>query len=183
MTTNKKNKLVIFDLDETLIHSMAQPLERDPDFVIEPLSVYVRPYAKELIEAYSEKCDIAVWSAGSQKYVEIIVDYLIPESLNPVFVWDRSMCTVKKTSFFSFHEVLTKDLNKMTEFGYDLSNTIIIEDDPIKISKFKKNAIIVSQYFGNNGDKELLKLAKYVDAVDTVADIRTLDKNLWNFKE
>ena len=179
--SRKKDKLVIFDLDETLIHSMIEPLDRPPDLVVEPLSVYVRPYARELINLFAEKFSFAIWSAGSPLYVEAIAEFLLDKDLKPVFIWDREMCS-EKGSVFSFQKFLTKDLNRMKEFGFDLSSTLIIEDDPIKISKFKNNAIIVRQYFGDNNDRELIQLADYIGDIDTVDDIRKLDKNLWNFK-
>lgn len=178
---SKKQKLVIFDLDETLIHSMLQPLDRKPELVVEPLSVYVRPFAKDLIRTTAQKCKIAIWSAGSPKYVEEIAKYLLDdETITPLFIWDREKCT-KESSLFSFQEILTKDLRQTEQFGFDLAHTVIIEDDPVKVRKFKDNAIIVKQYFGENGDEELNKLANYIDAIDIVDDITKLDKNLWNF--
>ena len=159
---------------------MVSPLDRAPDLVVDPLLVYVRPFARNLIEIMYGKFEIAIWSAGSKKYVEEISKFLLADDIKPLFVWDREECSVEG-SFFSFHEVLTKDLEKVKSFGYDLTNTIIIEDDPIKIRKFRDNAIIVKQYFGDNQDDELEKLARYVNVIDIASDIKRLDKNLWNF--
>lgn len=177
----KTKKLVILDLDETLIHSRIEKLDRDPEIEIEPLNVYVRPFAIELVNELSKRFEIAVWSAGSQQYVETISNHLINDEIEPVFVWDRQSCS-RKSSFFSFHEVFTKDLSKVESFGFALSSVLIIEDDPVKIADHRDNAIIVSQYFGDANDNELEQLAKYLDHIDTVDDIRELDKNIWCFK-
>ncbi|MBZ0186002.1 MAG: HAD family hydrolase, partial [Candidatus Obscuribacterales bacterium] len=146
--TRRKPILIVFDLDETLIHSRIEPLDRAPDYQIDPLMVYLRPFARELISMAASRFDIAIWSAGSPAYVDRIVEFLIPKEANPVFVWNREDC-LRKFEYFPFQVIFSKDLTKTEEFGYDLSTTLIIEDDPFKIQDFKDNAIIVSQFFGD----------------------------------
>lgn len=179
-----EKKLVILDLDETLIHSRVELLDHPCDLEINPLYVYVRPHAEKLIKAFAERFSIAVWSAGSPKYVRRITEHLL-EGLDPVvepvFVWDRDACSKKASPFFSFQEIFTKDLRKVEQFGFELDSILIVEDDPIKISEFKDNAIIVKQYFGESSDNELELLAGYVKEIEAVGDFRKLDKNIWCF--
>jgi len=72
-------------------------------------------------------------------------------------------------------------LRKVEQFGIELDSILIVEDDPIKISEFKDNAIIVKQYFGESSDNELELLAGYVKEIEAVGDFRKLDKNIWCF--
>ncbi len=160
-----KKALVIFDLDETLIHSSQHRLEREPDFVIERLSVYFRPFARDLIDAVWRKFEIGVWSAGSPLYVDTIVKTIFPEAVKPLFVWNRDHCT-KHFERSYFQALFLKDLNKTLDFGYTLANTLIIEDDPVKVRDFPTNAIIVKQYFGDNEDDELSNLARFIDGLN-----------------
>lgn len=176
------NKLVIFDLDETLIHARMAQLNRPAELNIENLHVYIRPYAADLIELAAQRFSVAIWSAGSPRYVEVISQFLLETRVAPLFVWDRERCS-KKSSFFSFGEIFTKDLSLVEEFGFDLASVLIIEDDPVKIADFKDNAIIVRQYLGEAEDDELERLSSYFDAIDTVSDIRELDKNRWCFEK
>ncbi|MBX9696029.1 MAG: HAD family hydrolase, partial [Cyanobacteria bacterium] len=53
---DKHPNIVIFDLDETLIHSTREPLGREPEICIETLHVYVRPFAYELIDSVARTC-------------------------------------------------------------------------------------------------------------------------------
>ncbi len=169
MTETKKRALVIFDLDETLIHSRQDRLEREPDFVIDRLAVYFRPFAQDLIDAVWRKFEVGIWSAGSPLYVDTIVQTIFPAAVKPLFVWNRDHCT-KRFELSYFQALFLKDLNKMNDFGYTLANTIIIEDDPVKVRDFAGNAIIVKQYYGDNEDDELSNLAKFIDGLNGHTD-------------
>lgn len=182
--SEKKKALVIFDLDETLIHSRPDPLERDPDYLLERLNVYFRPHATRLISLVARNFEIAVWSAGSPLYVRSIVEKVFPPDVKPLFVWNRDHCTARFELAY-FQTLFLKDLNKMKDFGFDLKNILIIEDDPVKVRDFANNAIIVSQYFGQAGDEELSNLARFMETLNHLnhltEDVRDLGKN-WRDK-
>lgn len=178
---NSKKPLIIFDLDETLIHSRQEPLDRSADYVLERLHVYFRPNAVELIVAAAKNHEIAVWSAGSPLYVESIVKQIFPSDVKPLFVWNRDHCSAKFEISY-FQTMFSKDLNKMADFGYDLKNTLIIEDDPLKIRDFGANAIIVTQYFGDEGDEELSSLVQFIEGLNGHGeDVRDIGLN-WKTK-
>ncbi len=174
----KRSKLVIFDLDETLIHSSRTPLDRAPEIYLETLHVYVRPFAYELIDSIARTCEVAVWSAGSQVYVDTIVSAIFPPQVDPVFVWNRSHCTTQVDSH-PFGLLFLKDLSKVEPLGFDLASTIIIEDDPVKIRDYKRHALIVNQYFGEHGDTELEDLVKYMERVCSADDMLKHVKDRW----
>jgi len=178
---DKKKTLVIFDLDETLIHSRQERLDRDPDYILERLNVYFRPGATDLINAVAKHFEIAVWSAGSPLYVDSIVKRIFPDDVKPIFVWNRDHCTAK-FEFSYFQTLFLKDLNKMVDFGYSLANTLIIEDDPVKVRDFAKNAIIVTQFFGDAADDELSSLIKFIETLNGQSeDYRDIGTN-WRDK-
>lgn len=176
--TDKKSILLIFDLDETLIHSRYEQLDRKPEIIIDPLSVYLRPHTADLIKAAAEHFEVAVWSAGSPVYVRTIVDLIFPTGIKPIFAWNRDHCT-QKFEFFPFQILFLKDLSKISEFGFDLAHTLIIEDDPVKIRMYSDNAIIVGQYYGEKEDDELLHLAKFITTLAGSNDVRAELKDGW----
>lgn len=165
----RKKPLIIFDLDETLIHSRQEPLEREADYLLERLHVYFRPKAVDLILAAATHHEVAVWSAGSPLYVDSIVDQLFPVDIKPLFVWNRDHCT-SKFEIAYLQTMFSKDLNKIKDFGYDLTNTLIIEDDPMKIREFGANAIIVTQFFGDHDDQELASLVEFIESLNGNGD-------------
>ena len=69
MTSN----LLIFDLDETLVHATTQQLGRAADFEFAPYFVYKRPFLFELLNAAKPLYDFAVWSSSSREYVDAVV--------------------------------------------------------------------------------------------------------------
>lgn len=175
----KKKALVIFDLDETLIHSRQERLEREPDYVLDRLSVYFRPRAVDLISAVAKNFEIAVWSAGSPLYVESIVERIFPPDVFPLFVWNREHCTAK-FEFSCLQTLFLKDLNRMVDFGFDLTNTLIIEDDPVKVRDFMGNTLLVSQYFGEDADDGLTALIAFISELNGHHDdVREIGKS-WN---
>lgn len=83
---NLGRKTVVFDMDETLIHtneSMVKGWEIKVPFKsvqgkLVSGYVHVRPYAREIIKNLSRFFDIVVFTAGNQCYADPILDALDP---------------------------------------------------------------------------------------------------------
>ena len=65
-------RLIVFDLDETLVHATETPLPSPRHFKMDSYLVYVRPFASELIDMAASRFDVAVWSSSSERYVEAV---------------------------------------------------------------------------------------------------------------
>jgi CTD small phosphatase-like protein 2 len=92
--TLTKKRLLIFDLDETLIHCEREELlEQDekqfkPEVYIDiltpdsaervPTGFTVRPYALECLRAANQFYEVAIFTAGFDWYANPIIDYLDP---------------------------------------------------------------------------------------------------------
>lgn len=177
MASTKDHPLLILDLDETLIHAVDDPLEFSPDFSVERYLVYQRPYVMEFLTICATVFDIAVWSSGSSKYVNAIVDALFPEE-KPVFIWSRDRCAERRdpetdSTFFK------KDLKKVARRGYSLSRTVIVEDDPRNVLGQYGNAVYIKPFRGNPKDNELEKLLPLLLKLANSSDIRSIDKGIW----
>lgn len=57
-------KLLVFDLDETLVHASKLELGRPADILYPPYFVYQRPFLNELLTNLSPSYNFAVWSSG-----------------------------------------------------------------------------------------------------------------------
>ncbi len=80
-------KTLIFDLDETLIHSTlltaSKPEEINKDFEIAlnsgaKYSISVRPYMTKCLAHLAQYYEMAVFTAAEQSYADKIIDYLDP---------------------------------------------------------------------------------------------------------
>jgi CTD small phosphatase-like protein 2 len=83
-------KLLLFDLDETLIHCVEDIESTSPDVVLEILfpdseepvcaGINLRPYLMECLEQCAQYMHVGVFTASSKAYADAILDYLDPGS-------------------------------------------------------------------------------------------------------
>jgi RNA polymerase II subunit A small phosphatase-like protein len=147
-------KLIIFDIDETLIHSCDEWIGRKPDFIAANKMIFVRPYAKELINLLKSEYQIAVWSAAYGQYLHEIIDFLFGSSKQLEFIWDRTKCEL--LSNLGHCDYFSKDLSKIKALGWFEDQFVIIDDRPENITnKSSNNVIPVKPYYGSVNDYEL----------------------------
>jgi len=133
-----KNKLVILDLDETLIFGSKDKLERKEDFKVFDYFVYKRPNLDDFIIKLNKHYQIAIWSSAGEEYVQKVSKYIKPELVEFKFVWSRERAVYQKNlndddSYDSDnHYHYVKPLKKVKKLGYELKNMIIIDDSPHK---------------------------------------------------
>lgn len=82
----KKQKLLIFDMDETLVAAKFEgriPKGFEPTFKFAfkdcEIQVRLRPYVIDCLEKLAHLYEIIVFTAGEQEYADHILDYIDPE--------------------------------------------------------------------------------------------------------
>ena len=85
--TKTKNKLLIFDMDETLIAAkfegnIPEGFETTFKFAFKDteISVRMRPYVLDCLEKLGQLYELVVFTAGEQEYADHILDYIDPEN-------------------------------------------------------------------------------------------------------
>ena len=63
-------KLLVLDLDETLIYANERPLDRPADFEVSPYFVYLRPGVEEFLLRVAEIYRLGVWTSSSPAYAQ-----------------------------------------------------------------------------------------------------------------
>jgi len=149
-------KLVVFDLDETLIHSSNEWLGRTYDFIAGSKMVYVRPQAIELISKLKDKYKIAIWTASYGQYTQEILANLFGADYIFEFIWDREQCSRRsKSDGFEYFE---KDLFKIQALGWKIQEFVVIDDFPENLINVGSNIIKIKPFYGSCSDKELTRL-------------------------
>jgi len=81
--TSTKDKLLIFDMDETLVAAKFEgfiPNGFVPTFTFPfkdtVISVRLRPYVQDVLEKLAQFYEIVVFTAGEQEYADSILDYM-----------------------------------------------------------------------------------------------------------
>ena len=156
-------RLLIFDLDETLVHASREPLAEPPEFIVEPYSVYVRPHLKPLLAFAQERFDLAVWSSASKDYVDRVSQKVFGDT--PLrFVWSVDRC-VQRPDPQTNSYVYIKDLRKVQGQGYPLELVTLVDDSPEKVRRQPRNHVRITPFKGDPRDTELLALQSKLAAM------------------
>jgi CTD small phosphatase-like protein 2 len=81
----KSRKLLVFDLDETLVHCCNDAYSGDVQIQVRTpegrrvyTSINVRPYAVECLREASRLYEVVVFTASAKEYADAVLDYLDP---------------------------------------------------------------------------------------------------------
>ncbi|WCJ27264.1 Haloacid dehalogenase-like hydrolase (HAD) superfamily protein [Euphorbia peplus] len=164
-----EKRTVFLDLDETLVHSKADPSPQVFDFVVRPvidgevMNFYVlkRPGLQEFLESMAEKFELVVFTAGLREYASLVLDIIDEKGLISHRLY-RDSCKAVDGKYI-------KDLSEM---GRDLKRVAIVDDNPNCYMFQPENAIPVRAFTDDLGDRELDKLVKFFNGCDCLEDMR-----------
>jgi len=180
ITMDQQKILIIFDLDDTLIRSSRKLLHREEDFRAGDYLVYKRPFLDAMLINLSRHFYLAIWSSGTEFYVNSIVEQMTPARIQYAFVWSRAKCTphldTERNEYYS-----QKRLKKVCGLGFSMEKILIIEDTPGNVVTNYGNAIIVKPFIGKDDD-ELLLLNNYLETLKDEENVRKIDKRGWKLR-
>ncbi|XP_062094550.1 uncharacterized protein LOC133800568 [Humulus lupulus] len=168
-----EKRTIFLDLDETLVHSKADPPPERFDFVVRPridgevLNFYVlkRPGVDELLESLGAKFEVVVFTAGLKEYASLVLDRL-----------DRKRVIAHRLYRDSCKEVDGRLVKDLSDLGRDLRRAVIVDDNPNSYSLQPENAVPVQPFIDDLGDCELSKLAGFFERSDEFDDMREAAK-------
>ena len=178
MTGDKSKRLLILDLDETLIYGAESELDRSADFSVGPFVLYQRPHLDPFLAAVADWYTLAIWSSATIDYVSSVARHICPPDTDWLFVWGREHC-IQQMDHERFETTYVKDLKKIKPFGFNLRHVLIVDDTPSKVSRNYGNAIYVNEYVGSLDDDELPRLQHYLDSIRTADNYRAMEKRKW----
>jgi len=179
--TQLKKKVLVLDLDETLIHSrhdsggLLRPQVKSdapPDFVLKvvidrhPVKFFVhkRPHVDFFLNVVSQWYELVVFTASMEIYGSAVCDRLDKSRGILKRRYYRQHCKVDTGSF-------TKDLSTVNS---DLSSVIILDNSPGAYKGFPENAIPVKSWFADPFDTALLNVLPMLDAIRFCNDVRNI---------
>lgn len=174
----KSPNLIIFDLDETLIHAANAVLDYPAHFTFDDYFVYERPQLRSFLHDISQYFQIGIWSSAGDTYVQEIVSKILPETVEPVIIWAQSKCSLRRDIVYDTY-VYEKRLDKLKKKGFRLEQILIIDDSPEKARANYGNAIYIKEFTGDPNDCELQHLYNYLLTLKTVENVRVIEKRGW----
>jgi len=175
---DNSDKLIIFDLDETLIHATESELDRPCNFKFDEYFVYERPGLRQFLSDTAKHFSIGIWSSAGDNYVNEIVRHIKPEGVKFEIVWGRSKCSLKRDLTFDTY-CFEKRLDKLKKKGFRLEQVLVVDDSPSKARTNYGNAIYIKEFTGDKSDSELQFLYEYLLTLKTVDNVRTIEKRGW----
>jgi RNA polymerase II subunit A small phosphatase-like protein len=175
------NKLLILDLDETLVHATKNRLDVPEDFVFDDYYVYKRPCLDEFLTAVAQHYAIGIWSSAGDVYVTALVSRILPGAITPIIIWGRSKCTLKRNTTYDTY-YFEKRLDKLKKQGFALENILIVDDTPEKSNNNYGNAIYIKAFKGDSADVELTHLHVYLTSLKDINNFRVVEKRGWRNK-
>jgi len=179
------NKItLILDLDETLIHTdfhcqygvYDKVLEFTYEGDIVNIPLIIRPGAKKFLTFIQDKFNVLIFTAGKKEYADAILNYLDPENNVFKYRFYRDDCISLR------NKVFIKDLRIFQNL--DLQRTIIIDNSLYSFANQLSNGILITSFYNNKKDYELLNLVKYLEnlAIQNVQDVRVSNEAIFNFE-
>ncbi len=177
LSAPKNKKLLVLDLDETLVHSTSKGSSRNHDVnstlievLIEKHSclyyVYKRPHVNYFLKKVSEWYKIVIYTASVREYADPVIDWLDSEKVVSNRLFRDSCVNLSDTENTFF-----KNLGCITQ---DLSSVVLIDNSPSAFVLQPNNGILVKSWTDDQNDECLLDLVEFLDALRFTNDVRSV---------
>lgn len=156
INSNKSKPWLAIDLDETLIHSETlNHLNKGKEYSILITSlnigINIRPYLTEFLSSISKYYNLILFTAGEEEYAQCVIEALNIKQFFG-FILSRDFCVDLEGLIF------IKDLDILGEDA----NILLVDNSIFSFAKHLKNGVLVSSYYSNQSDTELLDLLDYL---------------------
>lgn len=174
-------KLLVLDLDETLVFASERELHRPADLHAAGYHVYCRPHLQSFLDFAFAHFRVGVWTSSGRLYAEPLVAQLMAG--RPLaFVWSAQRCSIARDWATGGH-LVEKRLAKLKKLGFKLEDVIGIDDTPSKYAKNYGNLVCVSEWKGDPTDCELVDLVPYLQQLLRSPNIRAVEKRGWRSRQ
>lgn len=174
-------KLLVLDLDETLIHarSRSEPaLPWQPHRQVAHYRLWLRPGVREFMAAVVDRFEaVGVWTSATIDYANAMLDRVV-DRRKLEFVFARERCTPRRDAEGGETRWL-KDLRELDGHGFGAGQILIVDDKPRALERGDANLIAVRPFMGDPDDRELGKLLRFLDELGRCEDVRVVDKRGW----
>ena len=186
---NKNKKLLILDLDETLIHSDLDFLLKEKNINYDkilyfnseeekniPLPLIIRPGLYEFLDYASENFDLVIFTASDQDYANTIINYI--EKDKKYF----KMRLYRNNCLFIDPGLYIKDLRIFNSWK-KMEDIIIIDNSLFSFANQLNNGILITSFFDDKSDTFLNIVKDYLEYIKNEKDIREINKESFRFEE
>ncbi|KAI8376783.1 NLI interacting factor-like phosphatase-domain-containing protein [Blakeslea trispora] len=176
-----KNKTLILDLDETLVHSVrlgsdASFTQVSPSVIHKSIEVqcdkqnllyevYKRPHVDFFLKTISQWYRVVIYTASMAEYADPVIDWLDQDNMISQRLF-RQSCVLRNGNYLKDITLAEKDLCKVC----------LVDNSPVAFDLYKDNGIALPTWISNPSDESLLDLLPFLDALRFTADVRSILK-------
>lgn len=182
---SQNKKLLVLDLDETLVHADFEGIFLNHDVVLSfssegstyTVGVFLRPGLHDFLQILKEKFDICIYTASSPAYADAIIDYLDPDKKIITRRLYRDDCiNINGTLFIKDISLLSKE--------YQMKDIVIVDNSLYSFMNHISNGILINSFYYDKSDLELYSVMNYlIDHVAKNDDVRDVNDQFFNFKQ
>ena len=182
-------KLLILDLDETLIHVDFDYILKDKIVNYDKILYFdsedeenidipliIRPGLYEFLDYASKEFELIVFTASEKEYADAIINYI--EKYKKYF----KMRLYRNHCIYIEPGLYIKDLRIFS--GYKKMEDIIIVDNSLfSFANQLNNGILITSFFEDKNDNFLINVKDYLEYIKDEKDIREINKESFKFEE
>ena len=179
-----RNKLLIFDLDNTLIYSeildasnidttLDTFLVKDEDVTL--ILIKERPFLRRLIKEAAKYFHIGVWTASEGYYADAIISNLF-DGIDLKVRYLRDKCHITLSPDGKSITKIKKPISKIAaeNKSFDRTNILVLDDNPATFEDNPENAIQVRSWTGQENDITLFQLIDVIREAALLDDVRKI---------
>jgi CTD small phosphatase-like protein 2 len=179
-----KKRCLVLDLDETLIFAHNESSDQGYDERIDlyigenrthSIYVYYRPFLKEFLEYVSAKWEIGIFTSSSNIYANAILERIDPQNKYFNFRLFKNSC------YRDCNNHLIKDLEILG--NRELKNIVMVDNSIDSIIYQLENCVPCVPFYGDSKDQELVSLAKFLDVIYKIPDLRNFNTEYFKLKQ
>ncbi|MCA9538571.1 MAG: HAD family hydrolase [Myxococcales bacterium] len=177
--TPRYDKLLVLDLDETLIYATRRPeaVSRTPEAEIDGYSVYRRPHLDSFLGAMFEWFRVGIWTSSGAGYAADMIDWL---GVGPQLEFMMSLPHCEP--WFdpeSARWVASKPIATLVRMGFAPAGILVVDDTPRKLRYDYTHLVPILPFTGQRHDEELKALLWFLESLGRETDVRPISKRGW----
>ncbi|CAD8064024.1 unnamed protein product [Paramecium sonneborni] len=141
----KNDKVVVLDLDETLVYHRKN-------------KSLIRPYCKQFLERLSKVCTLVLFTAAKMEHATNMLKLIDPKKQ-----YFKAVCTM---------DHMIGNVKDLRIFQTDFKDIIIIDNCPLNFIGQINNGVPIMPFEGENEDNQLEELLQYLEKLLLVEDVR-----------
>ena len=185
---NSNRKLILLDLDETLIHSEFDLTDKnlnsydsiirfkDDSNEYHEIGIFLRNGVQKFLSILNNYFNIGIFTAADKDYADAVIRYLDPNQNIIKFCLYRNNCV-------NVNDLINvKDLRIIKDI--DLRKVVLVDNNMYSFAPQLNNGILINSFYGDKNDTELMNVLGYlIQYVFPADDARIINENFFGFEK